>query len=217
MENRFKGISISEFQERFPDDDACYEYLMKLKWEEGFVCPHCGHTKYCKAKRKYDRQCTRCQSAISLTSQTLFHKLKFPILKALYIVYYVSTNIKGISSTELSLKLDLRQKTCWLFKQKAMRAMPSSGDNKIGDKAEVNETVLGGQEKVEKGPKNNKKKLVVFAIQKKGKDIRRVSRKVIKESSSKELGGFMRTTIENTPDIKTDKWLGYAPELGGVR
>ncbi len=125
MENKFISLAIFEFQERCPSDDACFNYLVKLKWENGFVCPHCAHTKYCDATRKYDRQCTSCNRTVSPTSQTLFHKLKFPVLKAFYIIYYVSTNKKGISSTKLSRKLGLRQKTCWAFKQKVMKAMES--------------------------------------------------------------------------------------------
>jgi hypothetical protein len=62
----------------------------------------------------------------SPTAQTLFHKVKFDLLKAFYIVYFVSTNKKGITSTELSRKLNLRQKTCWGFKRKVMKAMESS-------------------------------------------------------------------------------------------
>ncbi|MBK5202515.1 MAG: transposase, partial [Prolixibacteraceae bacterium] len=42
MENRFKSLTIFDFQKRFPNDDACYEYLLELKWKNGFVCPHCG-------------------------------------------------------------------------------------------------------------------------------------------------------------------------------
>lgn len=162
MENKFKSLTIFEFQVRFPNDDACFEYLVGLKWGSGFECPHCGHTNYCKAKRKYDRQCTSCNRTVSPTSQTLFHKLKFPILKAFYIVYYVSTSKKGISSTELSRKLGLRQKTCWAFKQKVMKAMESSGKHKIDGKAEVDETVVGGQEEGVKGRKNNKKEARCF-------------------------------------------------------
>jgi hypothetical protein len=41
---------------------------------------------------------------------TLFHKVKFPLLKAFYIVYFVAASKKGISSTELSRKLGLYQK-----------------------------------------------------------------------------------------------------------
>ena len=87
MEDRFRSLTIFEFQSRFPDDDACFKYLTELKWGAGFCCPQCGHTNYCKGKRKYDRQCTSCHRISSPTSGTLFHKVKFSMLKAFYIVY----------------------------------------------------------------------------------------------------------------------------------
>ena len=211
MELRFESLTIFEFQEKFPDDDACMEHLTKLKWSLGFVCSQCGHTKYCKGKREYDVQCTRCNYIESPTSGTLFHKMKFSILKAFYIIYYISTNKKGVSSTELSRKLGLRQKTCWLFKQKVMRAMKSSGNYKITEVAEVDESVIGGQEEGVVGRQNNKKKLVVFAIEKKCKGVSRVYGKVIGHSSAKELGAFMKSTISLDAKIKTDEWTGYTP------
>jgi predicted RNA-binding Zn-ribbon protein involved in translation (DUF1610 family) len=211
MEKKFESLSIFEFQQRFPDDDACLSYLADLKWSNGFVCPKCGHNHDCKATRKHSRQCTRCNHIVSPTSGTLFHKVKFPILKAFYIVYYVSTNKKGISSTELSRKLNLRQKTCWLFKQKVMIAMQSSGKFMMKGKVEVDETVVGGQEEGVVGRKNNKKKLVVFAIERKGKGIQRIYGKVISKASSKELGAFMKSKIDKNAEIKTDEWTGYKP------
>ena len=211
MEKKFKSLTIFDFQEQFPDDRSCLEYLADLKWKGGFVCPSCGHTNYCRGKREHDRQCTSCHKSTSPTSGTLFHKVKFPILKAFYIVYYVSTSKKGISSTELSRKLGLRQKTCWLFKRKTMKAMESSGNFKIQDSAEVDETVVGGQEEGVVGRKNKKKKLVVFAIERKGKGVSRMYGKVIKQSSAKELGDFMRANIELSANVKTDKWSGYKP------
>lgn len=211
MEKKFKSLSIFEFQERFPDDDSCLSYLAEVKGSKGFVCPKCGHNHYCSATKKHSRQCTKCNHIVSPTSGTLFHKVKFPILKAFYIVYYVSTNKKGISSTELSRKLSLRQKTCWLFKQKVMNAMQSSGKFKMEGKVEVDETVVGGQEEGVVGRKNNKKKLVVFAIERKGKGIQRLYGKVISNASSKELGGFMKSKINSNAVIKTDEWTGYKP------
>lgn len=120
MEKKFESLTIFEFQKRYPDEDSCMEYLNQLQWADGFVCPKCGNNKYCKGHKAHIRQCTYLMSP---TSGTHFHHVKFPLLKAFYIVYYVSTNKKGISSTELSRKLGLRQNTCWLFKQKVMRAM----------------------------------------------------------------------------------------------
>ena len=211
MEQRFESLTIFEFQQRFPDEKSCMEYLSELKWSEGFICPQCGNTKYCKGHKEHIRQCTKCNRLVSPTSGTLFHQVKFSLLKAFYIVYYISTNKKGIASTELSRKLGLRQKTCWLFKQKVMKAMKSSGSFKISGKVEVDETVVGGQEEGTVGRKNNKKKVVVFAVERKGKGISRLYGKVITNSSSKELGEFMKSCIEPETEVKTDQWVGYTP------
>ena len=211
MEKKYKNLSIFEFQEKFPDEEACLSYLSALKFVEGFVCPKCGHTHYCQGNRKYDRQCTRCHHGESPTNGTLFHKVKFPLLKAFYIVYYVSTSKKGISSTELSRKLNLRQKTCWSFKQKVMKAMKSSGNHPLTGQVQVDEFVVGGQEEGVRGRKNNKKQLIVIAIEKKGRGVSRMYGKVISASTSKELGDFMRKTISKESKIKTDQWVFYKP------
>lgn len=211
MEKTFESLTIFEFQERFPDEESCIKYLAELRWKDGFVCPHCGGIKYCKGHKSHVRQCTKCSYLMSPTSGTLFHKVKFSLLKAFYIVYYISTNKKGISSTELSRKLGLRQKTCWLFKQKVMIAMQSNGANKMTGSVEVDETVVGGQEEGVRGRKNGKKKLVVFAIEKKGRGVSRLYGKVIQKSSAKELGTFMKDSIDADATVKTDNWSGYKP------
>lgn len=211
MEQRFKSLTIFEFQKMFPDEKSCMDYLAGSKWCNGFECPKCRHTKFCKGHKEHVRQCTQCNYLVSPTSGTLFHKVKFPLLKAFYIVYFIGTSSKGISSTELSRKLGLRQKTCWLFKLKVMQAMKSSGNHKIEGNVEVDETVVGGQEEGVVGRKNDKKKLVVFAVERKGKGISRLYGKVIPNSSAKELGSFMKTYITLESTIKTDGWTGYGP------
>ncbi len=211
MERKFQSLSLFDFQEKFQTADDCLSYLSDLKWSDGYICKKCGHTHYCKGINKYDRQCTSCHYLESPTAGTLFHQVKFPVLKSFYIVYFVSTNKKGISSTELSRKLNLRQKTCWAFKQKVMKAMGSSGDHPLSGNVEVDETAVGGQEENTKGRKNHKKKLVVVAIEKKGKGVSRFYAKVIESASAKNLGCFMRQTISADARVKTDKWTGYTP------
>jgi len=211
MERMFESLSVFEFQRRFPDDRSCLEYVAEQKWREGFECPKCGHTHYCRGIKYLDRQCTRCNRLVSPTSGTVFHRLRFPILKAFWIVYYMSTNKKGISSCELSRKLALRQKTCWAFKQKVAHAMKSGGGRPLAGKVEVDEMVVGGSEEGVTGRKNGKKKLVVLAIERCGKGVSRVYGRVIPRAGSRELGGFMREIIDPKADVKTDKWSGYAP------
>ena len=211
MEQRFKSLSLFEFQERFGTKEDCLKYLSELKWGSGYRCKKCGHMHYCAGKASMSRQCTSCRYVESPTAGTLFHKVKFDLVKAFYIVYFVSTNKKGITSTELSRKLGLRQKTCWSFKRKVMKATKSSGDHPITGTAEVDETVVGGQEEGTKGRKNLNKKLVVVGIEKRKKGISRLYARVIPNASAEHLGGFMRHHIDPKTRVTTDKWAGYAP------
>ncbi len=36
-----------EFDQRFLDESACFDYLFKMKWPDGFSCTQCGHRAYC--------------------------------------------------------------------------------------------------------------------------------------------------------------------------
>lgn len=211
MEEKFKSMSLFAFQSKFTDKESCLSYLADLKWKDGYKCKKCGHNHYCKGNSPLSRQCTSCRHVESPTAGTLFHKVKFDLVKAFYIVYFVATNKKGIASTELSRKLSLRQKTCWNFKQKVMTAMASSEEHPITGTAEVDEMVVGGQEEGVRGRKNKAKKLVVVAIEKKKNGVSRFYARVIQDASSKNLGAFMKTHIDLKAKITTDKWTGYAP------
>lgn len=209
MEAKYKSLSVFEFHNRFKTDDHCEKYLSELKWGNGFKCVRCGHSGYCKGVAPYDRQCNSCNYIESPTAGTLFHMCKFSLVKAFWIVYYVSTSKKGISSTELSRKLQLRQKTCWSFKQKVVVAMKSSKAMPMVGQVEVDETYVGGQDDQAIGRNEGKKKLVVFAIEKKDKGVSRIYGKVIETASNKNLQEFMNDHIDNNANVKTDGWRGY--------
>ncbi len=122
----------------------------------------------------------------------------------------MATNKQGISSTELSRKLALRQKTCWAFKEKVMKAIASSQKFPMPGKVEVDETVIG-QEESTKGRQNGDKKLVVVAIEREGRGIGRVYARVIKDGSNKSLRPFFADHIDPKAIVKTDEWKGYRP------
>jgi len=51
----FEGITIQEFRERFQTEDDCLNYLMEIKWGEGYNCPKCDYGEYFKGKKWYYR------------------------------------------------------------------------------------------------------------------------------------------------------------------
>lgn len=204
-------LSLFDFQSKFSTEKDCLEYLSNQKWKDGFKCKKCNHSLYCKGIKELERQCSRCNYIESPTACTLFHKIKFPLLKAFYIVYFISTSKKGITSTELGRKLDLKQKVCWLFKRKTMKAMDSSNNFPLTGVVEVDESFVGGSDENSKGRKKGKKKLVVIAIEKKNKGVSRFYGKVIDKADAKSLGTFMEEKITKEASIITDEWTGYKP------
>ena len=203
MEQKYKSLSIFEFQERFPDDQSCMDHLEKLKWPDGFKCERCDNVKWCKGKKSYSRQRVKCKYQASPTSGTLFHKVKFPLLKAFYIMCYMCASKKGVASTELGRKLGLRQKTCWLFKQKAVKAMASGGRHPLDGNVEMDETVTGGEEKGARGRGNRKKKLVQIVIGRKDKGISRMCAKAVKDGAASSPGPLVEKQVRKTARIRT--------------
>ncbi|WP_339903367.1 IS1595 family transposase [uncultured Cyclobacterium sp.] len=209
MEKRYKGLSIFEFQKMYPTDRDFYKYLAEMKWNNSFICKKCGHTHYCKEIKEFDRQCSKFRRFESSTAGTLFHQMEFPILKTFYIVYYVSTSKNGISSCELSRKFELRQKTCWPFKQKVMKAMESSQNFPMVENVEVDETYVGGQDDKALGRNEGKKKIMVVSIERGSKGVARWYGRVVETASKVNLGGFMRDHIRSNAEVKNDYWSGY--------
>jgi len=61
------------FIKELPNDEACKAYLAKTKWQDGFTCSKCGHTKgYKKSSHNYIYHHVE-----SATANTYFHKVKF--------------------------------------------------------------------------------------------------------------------------------------------
>lgn len=164
MEKLFKNLTVFEFHTLFPDDQACIKFLADKKWQDGFVCPKCGHDHSCQGINELDRQCTRCRRLTSPTSGTIFHRLKFSPLKAMYIVYAVITNRHGVSSSELSRKLGLRQKTCWAFLKKVETAIHGGSKTTVRGNVKRSDKIAQGSSPVSIGNHKPRKAASVVEI-----------------------------------------------------
>jgi hypothetical protein len=117
-----RDVNFEEFQKVFPDENTCMKYLTELKWKNGYQCKKCGYKKATSDEDRFIMRCRNCNYKESATSDTLFHKLKFPITKAFYLVYLVTVKDKTLTLEELSVILDLRRETCWSFRKKILLA-----------------------------------------------------------------------------------------------
>ena len=208
---KFIGVNSITFNKRFKEDADCYEYLSLIKWENGFVCRKCNYDKHYKGKKPFSKRCLRCKYDESPTTNTMLEKLKFPILIAFHIVFKISTKKKGMSSMELSNEFELRQKTCWTFKQKVQQVMKSSLKSPLTGLVQADEFVIGGPEEGKRGRSKGAKKLIVLALEIVDDGVGRAYAEVIENSSAKELGSFLMKYVSKDAELISDKWKGYTP------
>jgi two-component system, sensor histidine kinase LadS len=112
-----KEFSFENFQNTYPDEKSCLLYLSQLKWGRGYECKKCHSLIYAEWKSPFSRRCRKCKYIESATAYTCFHAVKFPLLKAFYMLFLLNSR-KSINIEELSRILDLSTKTCSAFKAK---------------------------------------------------------------------------------------------------
>lgn len=215
----FKAITIQEFRKKFSTNADCMNYLVELKWGNGYTCRRCGHQQPIKGRQWFYKRCQRCKHDESATSGTLFDGVKMPLLKVFELVYRISVRKKGMSSCELAKELGCQQKTAWQWKAKFQQAMKSSEQNDLEGLVEVDEFLVGGFEADAPGRTHGKKSLVVLAVEKvvdkKGNEtLGRAYAKPIDDGSAESLKAIFEKHISTTAAITTDGWRGYLPLIG---
>jgi hypothetical protein len=215
-----KYKTIVEFMGRFNTERACLEYLVEQKWSEGYHCRKCGHQVPVKGRKWHYRRCQKCGHDESATANTLFHKIKFPLVEAFLIVYQLSTMKKGLSTCELSRQYSICQKTAWFFKRKVQAAIASKKDALLADNVEVDEFVVGGLEAGRPGRSKGKKAKVLVAVEiaypddRDGPVIKRAEAEVIESYDAEELGRGIDEMVDEQALVVSDGWSAYPKAVG---
>jgi transposase-like protein len=209
---KFEGQNEIDFSKRFQTEDSCFAHLAHYKWSEGFLCPNCGCTEEHHCKKEHHKRCKGCLRIISPTANTLFHKVKFGIVKAFYIVFKMSATTKSISSEQLAKTIGVNRKTSLLFQQKVRLAMKSSEKYPMLGQIEVDEAFIGQKEDGIIGRGAEDKAQIVVAVEKNGATgVKRMYVKKIDNASAAELKKIFEKHISQDAKVLTDKWKGYTP------
>ena len=113
--------SLLEFQQRFPDEEACAAYLAILRWPAGFVCPACGSSRgWALATKAYTHECADCRKQTSVTAGTVMHGSKLALIAWFWAAYLMATHSNGISALQLQKHSAWG---AWLLATKLRRAM----------------------------------------------------------------------------------------------
>ena len=122
-----KGLSETEFEQRYGTEAACREALFHWRGPEGFECPICGERRHSAIKSRQLFQCSGCRRQTSLTAGTIFAATQVPLRAWFRAIYQVTQTKQGISSLELARRLGVTQTTAWsVMPSGCLRAASSS-------------------------------------------------------------------------------------------
>ena len=203
--------NLLEFQEFFPTEAACRQYLTDLRWPKGFVCPTCGD-----GSGAWNTERGRgCRHQASVTAGTIFEGTRTPLRTWLLAVWEVTSHTYGASALGVPRALGLPSyKTAWAWLHQRRRAMVRPDRDRLSGEVEVDETYVGGEEVGVRGRGTNRKALVAVAGELKptktqGKRIGRVRLRRVPDASEPSGLGFVTSVVEPGSVVCTDGWPSY--------
>ena len=111
-------------------DAEAREYLEKLRWPNGPVCPHCGSKTAGKLEGKSTRpglyKCKdrECRKQFTVTVNTIFHDSHIPLSTWIAAFCLVCASKKGVSAHQLFRMLNLGSyKSAWHLSHRIRHAM----------------------------------------------------------------------------------------------
>ena len=201
----------TEFEEQFSTEQACHDYLSRLRWPDGFQCPHCPGRKAWEDAQ--DRLiCSTCGYQASVTRGTIFHGTRKPLRLWFQAAWWLTAQKHGSSALGLQRLLGLGQyKTAWAWLHKLRRAMVRPGRDRLSGRVEVDETYVGGPASGARGRQlGAKQALVLVAEEEAGAGIGRIRLRRVADASAPSLEAFVREAVEPGSVVRTDGWTGYA-------
>ena len=203
--------TFQEFDEWFSGDDACIDYIAKLRWPRGFCCPSCGDiTEKPSLTGRGLFLCRKCKRQTSITSGTLFHKTHQPLRIWFFAMWFVTSQKHGISALGLQRVLGLGSyNTAWTWLHKLRRAMVRPGRDQLTGAIEIDETYVGGVGVKVRGRGAKRKAIVAIAAEVRGRGPGRIRMSVIPDVSAISLHEFVSNTVTKGAEIRTDGWKGY--------
>jgi len=202
--------TIAEFESRFSSEEACRNYLFRLRWPLGFICPRCQATKAWPTKRNL-LVCAACGYQVSMTAGTIFQDTRKPLGMWFRAMWFATNQKTGASALGLQRLLGLASYlTAWTWLHKLRRAMVRPGRDRLSGQVEVDETYIGGEKPGKRGRGALGKSLVLIAAEQDGRRIGRIRLVRVPDASGESLEEAIRRSIIPGSTINTDGWKGYS-------
>ena len=227
-------INLINLAQHFSTDDAAREYVEKLRWPDGPVCPHCGvvNNAYRLAPRpsKKDKhvragvwKCGGCREQFTVTVGTIFEDSHIPLSKWLLAYDLLCASKKGMSAHQLHRMLKVTYRSAWFMAHRIRYTMTQEPlSSKLPGIIEIDETYIGGKlpksrtkegEDANKRNKTKNKASVVSALKRGGK----VQSRHVERVTAENLKPMIESMVAEDAHVMTDSSTTLKSALKGRR
>lgn len=223
----YKSLTFQNFQKKFSTENRCLKYLIKSRWPDGFICPHCGskNATYITSRRLFQCNNAACRKQTSVTVGTIFEKTRTSLKKWFWMMFLISYHKTGISTAQLQRFLGMdRYRTCWLMAQKIRKAMSDRNElYKLDGLIETDDTVFGAKNVAGKRGRGAKQKTnVIVSVEVNEKDrpvfaemtiVPNLKKETVRETLSSQIKPDQKVTTDGYKSYSAVKELGHEHEI----
>lgn len=205
----------------FADEDVAVEYVAKLRWTDGPVCPQCDGRSHSYLSTRRVWKCRECKKQFSVKVGTIFEDSPIKLGVWLAAIWMIANSKNGVSSHEMARMIGVTQKTAWFMGHRIRLAMESGSFDKFTGETEADETFIGGKsanmhKKVRKtkitgrGGTGGGKTIVAGVLQRnRPGQVSQVRAAIIPHARRTTLQPFVRQHVEQGAALYTDSSNGY--------
>ncbi len=200
-----KTYTIKDFNQEFPTDESCLEWLKNHLYPNGMTCPKCQKvTKHYLIRGRTAYSCDICGTHSYPMAHTILRKSSTPLRSWMYAIYLISSTRCGISAKQLQRELGVTYKTAWrMFHE--IRSLLVDGTTNLSGCVEADETYIGGKRHGTRG-RGAEGKTPVFGMLERGAAVVATVTSDVKGSSLKPI---IQTTVAPNSTICTDELPSY--------
>jgi transposase-like protein len=201
-------VALLEWQERYSEEGACVAALIKMRWPTGFECPRCSGKRSWFIKGYNLFECAECHEQISVTSGTLFHASKLPLMKWFVAIYFVAMDKGGISAERLRKYIDVSWQTANLMLVKIRTAMGDQDQQYLlNGLIELDEAFIGGKTTGGKRGRGSENKTAIWVACEHDAEHKRagyLKMKAVEKLDAVSVKTFTQEAISPEQDLRTD-------------